>query len=45
MMKDGKIMVMKDGKTMMKESDCMDINGKMCTDKMKKTEMVNENKI
>ena len=45
MMKDGKIMVMKDGNTMMKEGDCMDINGKMCIDKMKKTEMVNENKI
>lgn len=27
---------MKDGKTMMmKEGDCMDISGKMCTDKMK----------
>ncbi|MEO7533502.1 MAG: DUF6799 domain-containing protein [Ferruginibacter sp.] len=64
MMKDGKMMVMKNGKTMpmtkdmtmkdgtkcmtngeytmkdgtkmtMKDGDCMDMNGKMCTDKMK----------
>ncbi len=35
-MKDGEC-IMKDGtKMMMKEGDCMDMSGKMCTDKMKK---------